>query len=373
MREVIRVQRHRMVDTRALRCQGFQPAGGLTFPGLGFDTQHAGDCIKQATAGRGPRRVEATLDRRRQQRPVLALYRVGFRVLLPVRHKRQAVGEQIAPRLPRRQIAARQRNGRQATQMRVFEIADPQALSTPQRAVFPHADPVQRQGDNVSALARPAVFGQARRGVSVMVVYLFKGQRLRLRPLASAVSRMGIAHHARRLKGVNVLHHRQRGTPLRFHTLVTEIAKMLAQHRLVPTHQAEGVFHLRPGAQHGGDIVEPGRQRDGIRHKTARAAQHRTVPIHHRIVHPLQDIAVMQQEAVRDAAELIQRLPVGDGRRSAAEVAGGHHQRALTVHHQKVLQRVRRKHDAHGIQTGRDTFREGGQPGFWREHNGCGG
>jgi hypothetical protein len=136
-----------------------------------------------------------------------------------------------------------------------------------------------------------------------MMQYRFTGSAL---PLAGAISRMGIAHHAR-LKGINLLHHRQRGAPLRFDALVTEIAKMLAQHRLVAAHQAEGVFHLRPGAQHGGNILKPGRQRDGIRHKTARGAASRH-PIHHRIIHPLQDIAVMQQKAVGNVPELVQRL-----------------------------------------------------------------
>ena len=110
-RKVVDRQRHRMVDARALRGQRFQPAGRFTFPGLGFNTQRAGDRIKQATTGRGLRRVDAAPDRRCQQRPVFTLNRARFRVLLPVRDKRQAVGEQIAPRLPRRQIAPRQRNG----------------------------------------------------------------------------------------------------------------------------------------------------------------------------------------------------------------------------------------------------------------------
>ena len=84
--------------------------------------------------------------------------------------------------------------------------------------------------------------------MGVMMEHGFNGQPLRLRPSLRVIARMGVAHHALRLKGVNFLHQRERASPLRFDALVTEIAKMLAQHRLAATHQAEGVFHLRAGA-----------------------------------------------------------------------------------------------------------------------------
>jgi hypothetical protein len=43
-----------------------------------------------------------------------------------------------------------------------------------------------------------------------------------------------------------------------------------------------------------------------------RATQHR-IRIHHRIIHPLQDVAVMQQKTVSNIPELVQRLRIGDG------------------------------------------------------------
>ena len=178
----------------------------------------------------------------------MTLYHLCFRVLLPVRYERQTVGEQIAPRLFCRQIAPRQRNGWQTAQPFAVAIVHPQALAAPQRAVLAHADPVQGQGNNIPAVERPAILRQTRCCMRMMMQHGLNGQRLRPGPQSGVITRMGIAHHALRLKGVDVLHRRERTAPLRLYPLVAQIAKMLAQHRLVATHQAEGVFHLRAGA-----------------------------------------------------------------------------------------------------------------------------
>ena len=62
------------------------------------------------------------------------------------------------------------------------------------RAVLAHADPVQRQGDGVATVERPAVFGKAGRGMRVMMQYGIDRQRLLLCPVPGAIARMGIAH-----------------------------------------------------------------------------------------------------------------------------------------------------------------------------------
>lgn len=98
--------------------------------------------------------------------------------------------------------------------MFAVDIVHPQALSAPQRAVLAHADPVQRQGDNVPTAERPAIFSQTRRRMGMMMQHGFNGQRLLQRPLTGVIRRMGIAHDTRGLKGINLLHHCQRRTPL---------------------------------------------------------------------------------------------------------------------------------------------------------------
>ena len=70
----------------------------------------------------------------------------------------------------------------------------------------------------------------------------------------------------------------------------------------------------------------------------------------------------MEQKTVSDLCELFQRLSITDGRRSAAEVAGGHHQRALRLLHQQMVQRIGREHHTEAIRARRDVVREGRQP-----------
>ena len=70
--------------------------------------------------------------------------------------------------------------------------------------------------------------------------------------------------------------------------------QVLADHRLVATRQAEGIFHIRTDAQHRRYVVEARRQRQRVRHIAAGTAQHFAIRPHHRVIHPLHNIAVMQ-------------------------------------------------------------------------------
>ena len=117
--------------------------------------------------------------------------------------------QQISPGLHGREIAARHRHGGQAAQMLALKVVHPQTLAAPQRAVLAHADPVQRQGDGVATVERPAVFGKAGRGMRVMMQYGIDRQRLLLCPVPGVIARMGIAHQPLWLKGVDLLHQRQ--------------------------------------------------------------------------------------------------------------------------------------------------------------------
>ena len=122
-----------MADAGAAGGQRLQPTGRLALiaQALRGAVQRAGDGIKQPSAGRGARRVNAAIDGLRQQRPVALAQRTGLRVILPVRDKGQALSQQITPRLTRRQVAARQRDARQPAEMFALAIVNPQALPAP--------------------------------------------------------------------------------------------------------------------------------------------------------------------------------------------------------------------------------------------------
>ena len=109
---------------------------------------------------------------------------------------------------------------------------------------------------------------------------------------------MGVSHHPLRGKSVNLLHQTQRLSPLFFDALVVEIAKMLAEHRFIAAQQAEGIFHLRAEGQQRRRVAKARRQRQRVRHVAAGAAQHLAALPHHRIIHPLHNLAVMQQKTV---------------------------------------------------------------------------
>ena len=174
-----------MADAGAAGGQRLQPTGCFAFiaQALRRTIQRTGDGIKQPSAGRGARRVNAAIDGLRQQRPVALAEGGGLRIILPVRDKGQALSQQISPRLARRQVTARQRDGRQPAKMFALAIVNPQALPAPQRAVLPHADAVEGQGDNVAAVKRPAVLGQARRSMSMVMQHRLHRQRQGRRPL----------------------------------------------------------------------------------------------------------------------------------------------------------------------------------------------
>ena len=109
---------------------------------------------------------------------------------------------------------------------------------------------------------------------------------------------MGVGNHPLRRKSVDLLHQAQRLPPLRLNALLVEIAKMLAEHRFVAAQQAERIFHIRAEGQQGRRIVKPRRQRQRVRHVAAGATQHLAALPHYGIIHPLHNLAVMQQKTV---------------------------------------------------------------------------
>jgi hypothetical protein len=179
-----------------------------------------------------------------------------FGIILPVRDKGQAVGQQIAPRLTRRQVAAGQRHRRQPAEMFALAIVDPQALAAPQRAVFPMPIP-SRSGQ--SRRRRPAASGarpgRRRRGHDDAT--RAPPAAPATPPTASRGSRDGRRNHPLRGKSVNLLHQTQR---LR-HCVRRPPRRDRQNAGSAPLHrraQAEGIFHIRAESQQRRHVVKPG-------------------------------------------------------------------------------------------------------------------
>ncbi|MPN19869.1 hypothetical protein SDC9_167244 [bioreactor metagenome] len=89
--------------------------------------------------------------------------------------------------------------------MFAFTIVDPQTFAAPQRAIFPHADTVQRQSNHIAAIERPAVLGKTCSGMSMVMQYRFGWQIHFAGPLAGNIARVGIMHDTLWRKIINIL------------------------------------------------------------------------------------------------------------------------------------------------------------------------
>ncbi len=109
-------------------------------------------------------------------------------------------------------------------------------------------------------------------------------------------------------------------------------------------------------------------QLDARRHQSARAAQHER-PAQHRVVGARLDRAVVDEEAVGDRGQALQRLGVVEGDRLVGDVAAGHHERHAGVREQQVVQRRRRQHHAEVGLARRDGGRDRGARAPARDHD----
>ena len=162
---------------------------------------------------------------------------------------------------------------------------------------------------------------------------------------------------------------------------VVEAPDMLRQPGLPPLHHADRVLQVAAKRQYGRPSVG---QRDGHRYVAAGAADeagaHFYQPAVRRrpgisgraydaVVTANDDVAVMQQEGVRDPGEAFTGLVVADDQRFPVRVGAGHHQQQRAGLIQPVgpgrppgglvpeqqVQRRRRQHDAQRCQTGCDA------------------
>ena len=127
--------------------------------------------------------------------------------------------------------------------------------------------------------------------------------------------------------------------------------------------QAKGGLQLGPHGEHGGRILETGRQRERRWRVAPCAAQHARLARHNprdAIVEAVHDIAVMHQEIIGDAGQPLAGFVVADALRLVAAVARGEHNRAREVFHQEMMERRVGQHEAERRLAGRDA---GGQRG----------
>ncbi len=131
---------------------------------------------------------------------------------------------------------------------------------------------------------------------------------------------------------------------------------MLAEECLVLFDQAEGVLLLRAAGQDvtfrregqpqgiGSEAARPPERHD-------RLAQH---PNHGIIVARI-DIAIVEQELVRDLCQSLDRLAIADGDRLFAQVAARHHERPVEASQQQMVERRVRKHQPQSVEPWRDV------------------
>ena len=271
---------------------------------------------------------------------------------------------------------------------------DAQQLATPhgagvERIIEPVAHAIERQPQHRPALA---VFGTYGGNVRVMVLDAdgrhaeFTGQPLR-QPGAEEI-------------GMQVMRNRLR--PQFEHALqvigrllerlatggVVQVADVLRQVGLRAARQAAGVLQKAAERQYR----RAGRgQRDRRRRVAARATDEERRAIisraHHAVVAADQDVAVVHDERIGDAAEPRHRLVVVDHQRLAARVGAGRHQQqrlrlpaprtpgrsAGGLVKQQPVQRCGGQHHAKLGQPGRDARQTGvGTFGAWQQHDRCG-
>jgi hypothetical protein len=132
---------------------------------------------------------------------------------------------------------------------------------------------------------------------------------------------------------------------------ILQVAQMLGEDGLAGTQQAEGVLELAPHGQDGRCGLEAGRQGDGRGGQAPCPPQGLGRPVHephHRIIHPIEDVAVVEQQHIRQPGQALAGLVVGDALGLLAAVAAGHDQGPIPILEQEMVQGAVGEHEAEG-------------------------
>ena len=126
---------------------------------------------------------------------------------------------------------------------------------------------------------------------------------------------------------------------------------MLAEDGLAGAQQAEGIPELAPHGQDGRRGLEARRGGNGRRGQTPCPPQGLGRPVHephHRVIHPIEDVAVVEQEHIRQPGQALAGLVVGDALRLLAAVAAGHDQGPVPILEQEMVQGAVGEHETEG-------------------------
>ena len=230
-----------------------------------------------------------------------------------------------------------------------------QHFPAPNTSIRPITGAIERQPNH-----RPhePVLGHAPGHMGVMVLHGDHPRSMLARPfpgpLGRQVPRMQIMHHSLRLNlegahqvAERLLEELQAGQ-------VLQVSQMLALVNPPPPRQREDILQVPAHGQERRRVkFERGRQLhiqwEAQRHKSARTPNQLRSPIHHRghrVVTPLQNLAIVHQKSIRNFTQPSQSLAVVDCNGFLAQVCRGHHQRlnSLVGKEQMLQRRIRQKH-----------------------------
>ena len=155
---------------------------------------------------------------------------------------------------------------------------------------------------------------------------------------------------------------------------IFQIPDVLRQDSPPGFQQAEGVLQFTAHRQQLSGAGKLRRQQDRLRRIAARATQKTRLAVgdaQHRVVQPVDDVAVVQQVIIGDPLQPPARVLVVYRLRLIAAVARGQHQRPCHALHQQVMQGRVGQHESQGVLTGSDAVGQG-FAGRVQHHDGCG-
>ena len=106
---------------------------------------------------------------------------------------------------------------------------------------------------------------------------------------------------------------------------VFHIADIRAQQRVMSLAQGKGSFLMRAKRQYAAARRMHHQRRRGISPAATQEVSSAVHAAHQRIITAVGDAAIMQQKAVRDAIQRLQRRFIIDEHRGIAAVSAGHH------------------------------------------------
>ena len=284
----------------------------------------------------------------------------------------------IAPRFQDRPGTPGHRRWRKVCHPPEATIVGEQKFTTPDGAVRAKPQPVQRDTDHRPGIQRMTAVGQDTGDVCEMVLYRYQFQTLPfgqdLAIARRAVVRVQVHRHDAGLMLEQLAVQIDSAFVVVGCARVLEVTQVLRQHCLPVLEQTQGVLELAAKREYRGSPPESGRQHQWRRRIAAGTPQQAGLIIHHahhRIIHAVHDLAVVQQIEVRYPIETPSRVVVRGALRLITEIAAGHHQRRVPGFKQQVMQRAVWQHEAERRLPGGHIGRQHRCLGRRQQHHRC--